>query len=65
MSWVLWSSVHKDEVKISCSKEGHAQVIDVKSYTVLTGYWTHVGLLGLWNNRFKQGRKESRITLEG
>lgn len=34
MSWVLCSSVHKDVVKIHCSKEQHIQVIDVKSYTV-------------------------------
>lgn len=31
MSWALGSSVHKDVVKIHCSKEQQAQVIDVKS----------------------------------
>lgn len=58
--------VHKDVVKIHCSKEQQAQATDVKIlHPVLTGDWTHVGQLGLRNNRFKQGRKESRITSEG
>lgn len=34
MSWVLWSSAHKDVVKIYYSKEWQAQVIDVKSHTM-------------------------------
>jgi len=46
---MLCSSVHKDVVKMHCSKEQQASATDVKIlHHVLTGDWTHAGPCGSW-----------------